>query len=171
MMAVRAVNNCSIFRSASSPPISAVRCRFFTFRSSSLRRHPKLGFQFPVLRPEQKFFGHGSVWSCSVHSLVDIVMEELKFMRKRKRVCAASKYVFSQLVIFIFLFTLFNLDARGALNTNCFGKSIYTSFIFINFNQLKCFYPLEFPSLNLKVMYDENGSSLQGWLNEQWKAS
>ncbi|KAG6697374.1 hypothetical protein I3843_09G189400 [Carya illinoinensis] len=91
MMAVRAVNNCSIFRSASSPPISAVRCRFFTFRSSSLRRHPKLGFQFPVLRPEQKFFGHGSVWSCSVHSLVDIVMEELKFMRKRKRVCAASK--------------------------------------------------------------------------------
>ncbi|KAG6643190.1 hypothetical protein CIPAW_09G193400 [Carya illinoinensis] len=90
-MAVRAVNSCSIFRSASSPPISAVRCRFFTFRSSSLRRHPKLGFQFPVLRPEQKFFGHGSVWSCSVHSLVDIVMEELKFMRKRKRVCAASK--------------------------------------------------------------------------------
>ncbi|XP_041023892.1 ribonuclease II, chloroplastic/mitochondrial isoform X2 [Juglans microcarpa x Juglans regia] len=91
MMGVRAVNSCSIFRSASSPPISAVRCPFFTFRSSSLSRHPKLGFLFPVLRPEKKFFGHGSVWSCSVHSLVDIVMEELEFMRKRKRVCAASK--------------------------------------------------------------------------------
>ncbi|XP_062167390.1 ribonuclease II, chloroplastic/mitochondrial [Alnus glutinosa] len=90
-MAVRAVNSCVIFRSASSPPLSAVRCRLYSFSTFPLRRYCKLGFRFPILWPERKFLGHGGVRSCSVHSLVDSVMEELKFMRKRKRVCAASK--------------------------------------------------------------------------------
>ncbi|XP_059462457.1 ribonuclease II, chloroplastic/mitochondrial [Corylus avellana] len=90
-MAVRAVNSCAIFRSASSPPLSAVRCRLYSFSTFPLRRYCKLGFRFSILRPERKFFGHAGVRSCSVHSLVESVMEELEFIRKRKRVCAASK--------------------------------------------------------------------------------
>ncbi|KAL4605067.1 hypothetical protein ACB092_09G001700 [Castanea dentata] len=92
MMAVRAVNSCSIFRSASPPPFSAaVRCRFYHYRNLQFRRYSKLGFRFHAFRSERKLFGHGGVRSCSVHSLVDSVMEELEFMRKRKRVYAASK--------------------------------------------------------------------------------
>lgn len=92
MMAVRAVNSCSIFRSASPPPFSAaVRCRLYHYRNLQFRRCSKLGFRFHAFRSEKKLFGHGGVRSCSVHSLVDSVMEELEFMRKRKRVYAASK--------------------------------------------------------------------------------
>lgn len=90
-MAVRAVNSCAIFRSASSPPLSAVRCRLYSFSTFPLRSYCKLGFRFPILRPDRKFFAHGGVRSSSVHSLVESVMEELEFMRKRKRVCAVSK--------------------------------------------------------------------------------
>uniref|UniRef100_A0A2N9J2N7 Uncharacterized protein n=1 Tax=Fagus sylvatica TaxID=28930 RepID=A0A2N9J2N7_FAGSY len=90
-MAVRAVNSCSFFRSASSPPLSAVRCRLYHCRTLHFRRCSKLGFRFQIFRSEQKLFGHGGVRSCSVHSLVDSVMEELDFMRKRKRVSAATK--------------------------------------------------------------------------------
>ncbi|KAE8099381.1 hypothetical protein FH972_017367 [Carpinus fangiana] len=90
-MAVRAVNSCAIFRSSSSPPLSAVRCRLYSFGTFPLRRYCRLGYGFPILRPERKLFDHGGVRSCSVHSLVESVMEELEFMRKRKRVCAASK--------------------------------------------------------------------------------
>ncbi|KAK7846061.1 ribonuclease ii [Quercus suber] len=91
-MAVRAVNSCSIFRSASPPPFSAaVRCRLYHYRNLQFRRYSKLGFRFHAFRSGQKLFGHGGFRSCSVHSLVDSVMEELEFMRKRKRVYAASK--------------------------------------------------------------------------------
>ncbi|XP_028066220.1 ribonuclease II, chloroplastic/mitochondrial-like isoform X1 [Camellia sinensis] len=90
-MAVRAMNTCSIVRSASSPPLAAFRCRLHQFRALQFRRHPNLGFQFSIFRPHRHnlMLGHGR--SYSVQSLVDSVMEELDALRKRKRVRATSK--------------------------------------------------------------------------------
>ncbi|KAK1563296.1 hypothetical protein Q3G72_025588 [Acer saccharum] len=75
-MTVRAVNTCSIFRSTVSPPLAAFHCRFYHFRSLQFRR------------PEQKLLRHACFRGCSVHSLVDSVIDELHAMRKRKRVSA-----------------------------------------------------------------------------------
>ncbi|CAL5420140.1 unnamed protein product [Camellia sinensis] len=90
-MAVRAMNTCSIVRSASSPPLAAFRCRLHQFRALQFRRHPNLGFRFSIFRPHRHnlMLGHGR--SYSVQSLVDSVMEELDALRKRKRVRATSK--------------------------------------------------------------------------------
>ncbi|KAI7997266.1 hypothetical protein LOK49_LG10G01968 [Camellia lanceoleosa] len=90
-MAVRAMNTCSIVRSASSPPLAAFRCRLHQFRALQFRRHPNLGFQFSIFQPHRHhlMLGHGR--SYSVQSLVDSVMEELDALRKRKRVRATSK--------------------------------------------------------------------------------
>ncbi|KAF8402926.1 hypothetical protein HHK36_011019 [Tetracentron sinense] len=90
-MAVRAVNSCPIFRSASAPPLSTYRCRLYHFNPSKIRRKPKSGFRFQVFRPEKLLVGHGGVRSCSAHSLVESVMEELEAMRKRKRLYASRK--------------------------------------------------------------------------------
>ncbi|XP_058109625.1 ribonuclease II, chloroplastic/mitochondrial isoform X2 [Magnolia sinica] len=95
-MAVRAVNSCFIFRSAySSPPhipsLPALRCRRRCFHFCPLNSHinPKLGFSFSKSRSENgPVFGHHIRF---VHSLVDIVMEELEAMRSRKRIRARSK--------------------------------------------------------------------------------
>ncbi|XP_031251387.1 ribonuclease II, chloroplastic/mitochondrial isoform X1 [Pistacia vera] len=88
IMAVRVVNTCSIVRSTTSPPVAAFQCRFYHFRTLQLRCHSKSGFRFPIFSSEQQFLSHAGFRSCSVHSLVDSVMKELKTMRKRKRVSA-----------------------------------------------------------------------------------
>ncbi|GMP85474.1 hypothetical protein CsSME_00038614 [Camellia sinensis var. sinensis] len=90
-MAVRAMNTCSIVRSASSPPLAAFRCRLHQFRALQFRRHPNLGFQFSIFRPHRHNLMLGQGRSYSVQSLVDSVMEELDALRKRKRVRATSK--------------------------------------------------------------------------------
>ncbi|KAL5549913.1 hypothetical protein UlMin_000089 [Ulmus minor] len=89
-MAVRAVNSCSIFRSASSPPLSTFR---FHFRTSFFRPYSKLGFSLPIFQFEKQLLHHGDCGarSCSVHSLVDSVIEELRTSRTRKRIRATSR--------------------------------------------------------------------------------
>ncbi|OVA16519.1 Ribonuclease II/R [Macleaya cordata] len=92
-MAVRAVNSCSISRSASSPSLSAFRCRLYHLSPSQVRQSPKLRFRFrfPVFRSRELLIGHGSYRSCSFHSLMESVMEELEEIRARKRIRATSK--------------------------------------------------------------------------------
>ncbi|KAF7844583.1 ribonuclease II, chloroplastic/mitochondrial [Senna tora] len=94
-MAVRAVNSSSIFRSSSSPPLSAFRrcyclCHFSTLQ---FHRYPELSCRrSPVLRFRSHFFNYGGLRSRSVQSLVELVMEELKVMRKsRKRASTPIK--------------------------------------------------------------------------------
>ncbi|XP_024031231.1 ribonuclease II, chloroplastic/mitochondrial [Morus notabilis] len=84
-MAVRAVNGCSIF------PLIAFRRRHFPFKTSYFRRCSQQGFSFPVSPSGRKVLDHGGTWSCSVHSLVDSVMEELRTSRKRRRIRATSR--------------------------------------------------------------------------------
>ncbi|KAK9154309.1 hypothetical protein Sjap_001789 [Stephania japonica] len=88
-MAGRAVNSYSVFRCASSPPLSVLRCRrLHHFGSLRLSRisSSMLGFRFPNLRSCEL------ILRCNgVHSLVDCVMEELEAMRSRKRVRAAIR--------------------------------------------------------------------------------
>ncbi|KAL5742746.1 hypothetical protein ACOSP7_029478 [Xanthoceras sorbifolium] len=86
MMTVRAVNSCSIFRSTASPPLAAFQCRFFHLRPLQFCRHSKL--EFRICQSEQKLLKNACFRSCSAHSLVDSVMDELHSMRKRKRVSA-----------------------------------------------------------------------------------
>ncbi|OWM82301.1 hypothetical protein CDL15_Pgr001875 [Punica granatum] len=92
MMAVRAVNGCSIFCSASSaPPIRLFRCRFHRLRTLP-PFHRRASFLPPVHRSElSSSSNHGGLRSFSVESIFAGVMEELEAFRKRKLVCSASK--------------------------------------------------------------------------------
>ncbi|KAJ0089309.1 hypothetical protein Patl1_31858 [Pistacia atlantica] len=99
IMAVRVVNTCSIVRSTTSPPVAAFQCRFYHFRTLQLRCHSKSGFRFPIFLSEQQFLSHAGFRSCSVHSLVDSVMKELKTMRKRKRVSAKVGFSGGELLV------------------------------------------------------------------------
>ncbi|PON76112.1 Replication factor A protein [Trema orientale] len=90
-MAVRAVNSCSIFRSAASPPLSAFRCLPFHLKTSYLRAYSRLGFSFLRFGSDRRPLDHGGLRSRSVHSLVDSVMEELRTSRRRRRIRATSK--------------------------------------------------------------------------------
>ncbi|KAK9126966.1 hypothetical protein Scep_015812 [Stephania cephalantha] len=88
-MAARAVNSYSVFRCASSPPLSVFRCRrLHHFGSFSFRRVicSRLGFRFPNFRS-----GELILHCDGVHSLVDCVMEELEAIRSRKRARAAIR--------------------------------------------------------------------------------
>ncbi|XP_021289415.1 ribonuclease II, chloroplastic/mitochondrial isoform X2 [Herrania umbratica] len=91
MMAVRAVNGGSLFRSAASPPLLAFWCGFRHFSSLPLRRNSELGLRFPIFCCENQFLGYGVGRSCSAYSLVDCVMEELAASRQRRRVRANVK--------------------------------------------------------------------------------
>lgn len=94
MMAVRAVNSCSMFRSAACPPLVSfkIQCCYYHFRSLQLRRNKSnLGFRLPACRSERQFLNRSGSQSCSVHSLVDSVMQELVAIRKRLRVFAKVK--------------------------------------------------------------------------------
>ncbi|CAK9164470.1 unnamed protein product [Ilex paraguariensis] len=93
-MAVRAVNTCSVFRSASSPALAGYRCRMHQFSTVQYWRHSKLGFRLSIFRAEQYLHSYGSVRSYSIQSLVETVMEELQALRGRKRVRATSKYYY-----------------------------------------------------------------------------
>ncbi|EEF28385.1 ribonuclease II, putative [Ricinus communis] len=91
MMAVRAVNTCSILHFSKAPPFFLVRCRFKTLRFC---QYSNLSSRRPIIRCESQFQFHGTnIRSFSVQSLVDSVMEELASLRKsrRKRVCPAIK--------------------------------------------------------------------------------
>ncbi|KAK9290139.1 hypothetical protein L1049_008305 [Liquidambar formosana] len=90
-MAVRAVNACSILRSASSPPLSAFRYHVHHFMPFRPRRHSKSSIRFRIFLAEKHQIGHGGVRSYSVHSLVESVMEEFEATRRRTRVRATSK--------------------------------------------------------------------------------
>ncbi|KAK9127088.1 hypothetical protein Syun_015885 [Stephania yunnanensis] len=88
-MAARTVNSYSVFRCASSPPLSVFRCRrLHHFGSFSFRRVicSRLGFRFPNFRS-----GELILHCDGVHSLVDCVMEELEAIRSRKRARAAIR--------------------------------------------------------------------------------
>ncbi|XVF08103.1 hypothetical protein REPUB_Repub06bG0197100 [Reevesia pubescens] len=92
MMAVRAVNGGSLFRSAAaSPPLLTFCCRFHHFSSLPFRRNSELGLRFRVLCCENRFLGYDGGRSCSAHSLVDCVMEELVAWRRRRSVRANVK--------------------------------------------------------------------------------
>ncbi|GFY82715.1 ribonuclease II/R family protein [Actinidia rufa] len=86
---VRAMNTCSIFRSASSPPLAAFTCRLSQFGPLRCRSSSNLGFRSPIDR--NCLLGHGGVRSYSVQSLVETVMEELHALRKRKGIRASVK--------------------------------------------------------------------------------
>ncbi|KAL5991906.1 hypothetical protein ACLOJK_012818 [Asimina triloba] len=95
-MAVRAVNGCSIFRSAcSSPPsipsLSALRLqrRCFHFRRLSCHSGPEAGISFSNSRFGNGPFSGGRIRF--VFSLVEAVMEELEAMRNRKSTRSRSK--------------------------------------------------------------------------------
>ncbi|XP_057972105.1 ribonuclease II, chloroplastic/mitochondrial isoform X3 [Malania oleifera] len=91
-MAVRAVHSYSLLRSASSPPPSALRYRLRHFIAFQSRRSLKLSIPVQISGSERRHLvGCGGLRSCSVHSLVESVMEELEASRKRKRVCAGAK--------------------------------------------------------------------------------
>lgn len=92
-MAVRAINNRSIFCSTSSPPISAFQSCSCYSRALQPRKLVKRGFVFHTFRTERNLILHGGIRSCSTHSLFDMVMEELAVMRKTKRIRATSKVV------------------------------------------------------------------------------
>lgn len=105
MMSVRAINGCSIIRTATSgggPPVSLFCHRIQRLRASHLREFSKLGLDFPLLRASRRFLGNsggGEAPSCSscIHSLVESVSEELESISRRKgsriRVRASVKYV------------------------------------------------------------------------------
>ncbi|XP_043687973.1 ribonuclease II, chloroplastic/mitochondrial isoform X2 [Telopea speciosissima] len=86
-MAMRAANSYSIFRSANSS-LSVVRCSLSYFRPSHVSRNPKLGHRAML---SDKLIVRGNTLRCSVHSLVDSVIEELEAIRTRKRGRASSK--------------------------------------------------------------------------------
>ncbi|KAI5682407.1 hypothetical protein M9H77_03635 [Catharanthus roseus] len=88
-MAVRAMNSCTIFRAAASPPLAAVRSCLHQFRIAKQRKYSKLGFSFSVLPSSIR--NVGSIRSFSVQSLVDTVLLELETMRKSSKVRAANK--------------------------------------------------------------------------------
>ncbi|CAK7333895.1 unnamed protein product [Dovyalis caffra] len=87
MISVRTVNSCSIFRS--SPPLSSFRCRsnshFGTSSSLHYDRYSKSGFGFPIFRFGLPILGHSDARSCSLHSFIDMVLEELAAYRKGRR--------------------------------------------------------------------------------------
>ena len=85
------MNTCSIFRSASSPPLAAFTCRLSQFGPLRCRSSSNLGFRSPIDR--NCLLGHGGVRSYSVQSLVETVMEELHALRKRKGIRGSVKYV------------------------------------------------------------------------------
>ncbi|KAJ4834299.1 ribonucleotide-diphosphate reductase subunit rnr1 [Turnera subulata] len=105
MITVRAINTSSILRSAatsspssssSSPPLSAIRRRFHDSAALHLRRRrcskSVLCCSSPFHREPPFRRGHGcSPRTCSVHSLVDMVMEELAASRRRKQSRSAVK--------------------------------------------------------------------------------
>ncbi|KAJ9180716.1 hypothetical protein P3X46_008929 [Hevea brasiliensis] len=91
IMGLRAVNTCSLIRTASSTPLFALQCCFGHTKTLQFSGYIKFGFQPNIFRSES-FYSHGSsIRSCSVHSLVNSVMEELASIRRRKRVCSAIK--------------------------------------------------------------------------------
>ncbi|KAI3995678.1 hypothetical protein MKX01_031451 [Papaver californicum] len=101
-MAVRAINTCSISRSSSPSSSSTLRCRLYHFSSQNHYYHQSpnknLGFRFrfPVFRSrELLLISHGVYRSCSVHTLMDSVLEELEEIRARKRIRAATKVGFA----------------------------------------------------------------------------
>jgi hypothetical protein len=102
MMSVRAINGCSIIRTATSaggPPVSLFRHRIQRLRASHLREFSKLRLNFPLIRADRRFLGNSDAPSCStcIHSLVESVSEELESISRRKgsrmRVRASVKYV------------------------------------------------------------------------------
>ncbi|KAI8556642.1 hypothetical protein RHMOL_Rhmol05G0270100 [Rhododendron molle] len=92
-MAVRAMNTCSIFRSASSPPFASLGCRLHRFPALHCRTHPQLGVRISVFQSSQNHnpFGRAVIRSYHVQSLVDTVTEQLEALRKRHRIRATSK--------------------------------------------------------------------------------
>lgn len=106
MISVRAINGCSILRTATSgggPPVSLFRHRIQRLRASHLREFSKLRLNFPLPRANSRFLGQnggGDAPSCSscIHSLVESVSEELESISRRRkgsriRVRASVKYV------------------------------------------------------------------------------
>ncbi|KAJ4971957.1 hypothetical protein NE237_005056 [Protea cynaroides] len=86
-MAMRVANNYSIFRSA-NVSLPAFLCKLSYFRPSLVCNNLKLGLR--TMRSD-KLIVSGNTLRCSVHSLVESVIEELETMRTRKRVRASSK--------------------------------------------------------------------------------
>ncbi|KAL9809045.1 Ribonuclease II, chloroplastic/mitochondrial [Arabidopsis thaliana] len=89
MMSVRAINGCSIIRTATSaggPPVSLFRHRIQRLRASHLREFSKLRLNFPLIRADRRFLGNSDAPSCStcIHSLVESVSEELESISRRK---------------------------------------------------------------------------------------
>ncbi|XP_022143825.1 ribonuclease II, chloroplastic/mitochondrial [Momordica charantia] len=90
-MAFRAVNSCSVFRSASSPPLSAFRSCLFNASNLHFRWSSKLNCRSPILWHKQQVFRSGGGRFYSLYSIVENVVEELEALRRRKRVSATSK--------------------------------------------------------------------------------
>ncbi|CAK9319971.1 unnamed protein product [Citrullus colocynthis] len=90
-MALRAVNTCSVFRSASSQPLSAFRCCLFNPSNLQFRWSSKLGCRSPLLWHKHPVFGTAGGRFYSLYSIVENVVEELEALRRRKRVSAIAK--------------------------------------------------------------------------------
>ncbi|KAL4296653.1 hypothetical protein GQ457_12G009740 [Hibiscus cannabinus] len=91
MVAFRAVNGGSLFRSTTAPPLLTFCCHFRQFSSLPFRRNSELGLRFPVFCCGNQFLEYGGGLSLSSHSLVDCVMEELTSWRSLRRIRAIVK--------------------------------------------------------------------------------
>ncbi|XP_077239005.1 ribonuclease II/R family protein [Tasmannia lanceolata] len=90
-MAVRAMNSCSILRSAYSPPLSPFRTRLFHSRPFFLHKNSQLGFPFTKLQSGKVLICSSGVQRRFVQTLVESIMEEFEAIRARKRLRASSK--------------------------------------------------------------------------------
>ncbi|KNA06496.1 hypothetical protein SOVF_180210 [Spinacia oleracea] len=96
MMAVRAVNGCSIIRpsTCSSPSLSSLLCCFHQFRPLYSTTRSKSGCLTSNCRFQLHFNGYsGKFGVFAFHSLVDSVLEELQERRRTRRVCASNRLV------------------------------------------------------------------------------
>lgn len=118
-MAVRLMNGGSpVFRCcAVSPPLATLRCclrhhKFVQFHSSASF---SISRRFRCCRAS---FGHErvAVRRYSAHSLVDLVVEELASLRKRRVARASNKYV-----ILNYVFVFFLLQHNLCFFLNVFG--------------------------------------------------
>ena len=144
-MAVRAVNNCSIFRSAAAPPFAAFGCRMHQFRAFGYRRHANSVTRLSSFSGEKHVIRHDGLRSYSVHSLVETVMEEIAALHKRRRVVlATNKY---EWIIFLsslimseyhimddYVTVSWILYLYVDFSQNCNHKQLHSSpYIFLNF--------------------------------------
>lgn len=91
-MAVRTVNASSLIRTASFSTNSIVRPHYVTSPCHSRTFHGGASIRFQVLQRRRCHIELHRVRNYSVHSLIDLVMQEFVASRRKNRVRASAKY-------------------------------------------------------------------------------